>query len=352
MIFDLIVFVFVFGLLLIPHELGHFLCARHEGIRVERFSIGFGPSLFRFRWKDTLFLVCLIPLGGYVKMAGDERDKCQGKDDEFFSKPVGRRAKVVFCGPLANIVLGFFIFWLVFMIGVPSLKPIVGKVLKDYPAYKAGIRENDYIISINDKKVEDWMEVSNLIKKSRKEKIKITVLRDGKEKDIFVLAQKKEIKDIFGRTHSYPFVGIAPSSQFRIIRYNPFSALLKSLEKVGYLIFLLFKSIIFILLGILPFKEAVAGPLGIYQITSQIAHQGFLPLLDAIGILSVILATINLFPIPVLDGGYLFFFLVEKIRKRPLSEKIENLVTQIGLALLIILFLLATYNDILRIWKR
>lgn len=352
MIFNLFAFLFVIGLLLIPHELGHFLAARLSGIKVERFSIGFGPPLFKFKWKETLFLVCLIPLGGYVKMAGEKREECQGKDYEFFSKPLGIRSRVVFSGPLANIVLGFFIFWIIFMIGVPILQPVVGDVLKDYPAYEAGIKKGDYIISINGKKVENWFDVSKLIKENKGKYIEIVVLRNGEKKKIVVFPQIKKMKDIFGREREFPFVGIKASSQFKIVKFNPFVAFFKSLEKIGIITIMLFKSLFFIILGILPFKEAIAGPLGIFQITSQVAHQGILPLMDTVGILSIVLAIINLFPIPVLDGGYLVFFLIEKIRKRPLSEKTENLVIQIGMAILVILFILATYSDILRLWKR
>ncbi len=352
MIFNLLAFLFVIGLLLIPHELGHFLAARLSGIKVERFSIGFGPPLFKFKWKETLFLVCLIPLGGYVKMAGEKREECQGKTWEFFSKPVGVRAKVVFSGPIANIILGFIIFWIIFMIGVPIPKPIVGDVLKEYPAYKAGIEKGDYIISINGKDVEDWFDINRLIKENRKKYIEMVVLRKGRKKKIVISPQIKKMKDIFGRENKFPFIGIKASSQFKIVKFNPFVAFFKSLEKIGIITIMLFKSLLFIILGILPFKEAIAGPLGIFQITSQVAHQGILPLIDTVGMLSVVLAIINLFPIPVLDGGYLVFFLIEKIRKRPLSEKVENLVIQIGMAILVILFILATYSDILRLWKK
>ncbi len=351
MIFNILIFIFVLSLLIISHELGHFIAARSAGVKVERFSIGFGPPILKFRFKDVLFLVCLVPLGGYVKLAGEDREDLKGFEYEFFSKPVGIRSRIVFFGPLFNLILGFLIFWVIFMVGVPYPEPIVGKVLKNYPAYYAGIKEGDKILKVNRKRVETWFDVSELIKKSRDE-IEMVILRDGKELEIRIKPQEKEFKGVFGKTYIRPFVGIAPSEKFKIKRFNVLVALLKSIEKVYLLIWMMLKGIYFTILGIIPFKEAVAGPLGIYQITSQIAHQGLLPFFDFIGILSVSLAVINLFPLPVLDGGHLLFFLIEKIRGKPLPKRLEEAVNRIGMMILLFIMFLVIYNDILRIRGR
>ncbi|MFC1755142.1 RIP metalloprotease RseP, partial [Thermoproteota archaeon] len=154
-----IIFITILSILIFVHEMGHFLMARRQGIRVEKFSLGFGPQLFGFvRW-GTNFKICLIPFGGYVKMAGDSRQECKGESWEYFSKSPGQRAKVVFCGPLFNYILAILFLWVVYCVGYPQLSPVIGEVIDGKPAQEVGIKVDDRIIEINGKKIKYWEDV-------------------------------------------------------------------------------------------------------------------------------------------------------------------------------------------------
>ena len=156
---DIVVFVIVLSVLIVIHEFGHFLVARKSGVRVEKFAIGFGKELLKIKGKETDFSICLFPLGGYVKLAGENRAELKGADNEFFSQPASTRIKIVFAGPLFNYILAFMLFWLIAMLGFPYHDNVVGKVLDGYPAKEAGVKENDRIVEVNGKKVADWYDL-------------------------------------------------------------------------------------------------------------------------------------------------------------------------------------------------
>ncbi len=344
---NFLIFIVILSVLIISHELGHFIAARLSKIKVEKFAIGFGPPLIKFKVKETYILICLIPLGGYVKLAGDTKSEHKGFDYEFLSKPCGVKARVVLFGPLFNYLLAFLIFWGIFVLGCPYPTTLVGKVLDGYPAKTAGIREGDRILEVNGEKVDNWLQLQEKIKKS-KDKVVFTILRGGEIVKIKVVPTKEKMQDILGRKRERVVVGISASSEVKIVRENFIVAFFKGGGRVVYLTWLVIQGLFLTITGRVPLKEAVAGPVGIYYITQQTAKLGGIALLNLMGILSVTLAVINLFPVPVLDGGHLFFFLIEKIRGKPMSEKWENLITQIGLALIISLAVFVFYNDIIR----
>ncbi|UCG35027.1 MAG: RIP metalloprotease RseP [Candidatus Omnitrophota bacterium] len=344
---NLIIFILILSVLIVVHEFGHFLAARRNGVRVERFSIGFGTPIFKRKGKETDFWICAFPLGGYVKLAGDMRSEYHGHPFEFLSKPIGIKMKIVFFGPLFNFIFAFILFWVMGVVGFPYPDTVVGKVLEEYPAYEAGIQENDKVIEINDEKVQNWFEMSEKIYRSQ-EMITLKIERDGQILDFKVPLKEKEISDAFGRKRTVPIVGISASSKIKIVKYNFFHAFFKGVEATLRTAFFIVKGFTFMILGIVPFKEAVAGPLGIFYITSEALKIGIVAILHLMAVLNVSLTIVNLIPLPLLDGGHLFLFFIEKIRKKQISERTEDFITQLGFILIAFLIVFVFYNDVIR----
>lgn len=330
------------------HEFGHFFMARRLGIKVEKFSLGFGPQIFGFKFKDVNFKICLIPFGGYVKLSGDSRQDYRGQSNEYLSKKPLDRAKVVFFGPLFNYILAFLFLWLVYCIGYPQVSTTVGEVMDDMPAKEAGILENDKIIQINGKKVRFWIDVLANIKGENRDKIELKVLRNGQEINFSIVPIKKQEKDLFGKERKVSLIGIVPSSEIIEERYNIFVAFGVSLYTTLKLTYFTFKSIFSLILGHLSLKEAVTGPVGIFNITSQAAKYGFNALLHVTSMLSLALAIFNVLPIPVLDGGHLLFLGIEQLRRKPLNQKLEQRITDVGFGFILILAIFILFNDLIR----
>ncbi len=351
---NFIIFIIIVGILIIVHEFGHFIAARKSGVKVEKFAIGFGPVLFTIKGKNTDFLICLFPLGGYVKMAGENRLETKGLADEFFSKPVLTRMKIVFAGPFFNYFFAFLLFWIIAVIGFPYIEPIVGKVKEGFPAQSAGLKEGDRILSVNGKKVEHWLDMTQLIRES-KNSVFLDIDRQGQKLSLKVPLEKAEGGDEFGRKKSVAVIGIEASSKVKIIKYNLFQGALKAFETVVGLTVLTIKGFFYMVAGTLSPKD-VAGPLGIYYITSQTIKLGIVAILNLMAILNVSLAIVNLLPLPVFDGGHIFLLFIEKIRRKPISEKTDILLTRVGIAIIGILMIFVFYNDIVnfgsKIWGK
>ncbi|NQU74070.1 MAG: RIP metalloprotease RseP, partial [Candidatus Omnitrophica bacterium] len=200
--FSIIAFLFVLSVLIVIHEFGHFIAARKQGVKVEKFSFGFGPKLFGIKRGDTEYVISLVPLGGYVKLAGDEPTCAEGKPWEFLSKSVGQRFSIIFLGPLLNYVLGFLLFWMVFFIGSPTLTNKVGDVLKDYPAHSSDIAKGDRIISVDGEPTKYWDELTEIIHNKKEGKLVLVIerpVRSGvRTLEIDVTPKRREITDIFG----------------------------------------------------------------------------------------------------------------------------------------------------------
>lgn len=351
---NLIIFILILSILIVVHEFGHFLAARRNGVRVERFAIGFGTPIFKRKGKETDFWICAFPLGGYVKLAGDTRSEYHGEPFEFLSKPVGVKMKIVFFGPLFNFIFAFILFWVMGVVGFPYPDTVVGKVLEDYPAYEAGIKENDKVLEIDGEEVQNWFEMSEKIYRSQ-DSITLKIERDAKLLNFKVPLKEKEVSDAFGRKKTVPIIGISASEQIKIVQYNFFTAFFKGVEATFRTAFFIIKGFVFMILGIVPFKEAVAGPLGIFYITSQALKIGIIAILNLMAVLNVSLTIVNLIPLPLLDGGHLFLFLIEKIRKRQISERTEDFITQLGFIFILFLIIFVFYNDVVRfgskIWQ-
>ncbi len=348
-----IVVIVVFSILIIVHEFGHLIMAKRCGVKVERFSIGFGPKVMSLKVGETEYRVSLVPLGGYVKLAGEtHEDRPTGEPGEFLSKPPGKRFLILIFGPFLNYVLGFLLFSAVFMIGSPVPTNMVGGVLDDYPAKRAGIKPGDKVIAIDGQRIEYWNELTSAIREKLDDKLTMEIVRDGRILELKLEPKIEEHKDIFGKMIKVPIAGITASDEMVYMKYGPLESFYRGAEKTLELSSLTLRAIWSLITNRLSVKESVSGPIGIFKMTAVAAKQGILPLLSFMGLISISLAIFNIFPIPVLDGGHILFLIIEKIRRRPLSPKVQEIAMHIGLGLLVMLMLFVSYYDILRFFKR
>jgi regulator of sigma E protease len=346
--------IFVLGILVFVHELGHFLVAKKSGIRVERFSLGFPPKMIGKKIGDTEYCISWIPLGGYVKMAGEEpdRDEIKGEPWEFMSKQVGIRALVVAAGPIMNFLLAIFVFWgIVFFEGRQEIhedSPQVGLVAPGGPADKAGIKPGDTVISVNGVKVANFRDMAQLIYQQVEKPIEVKWIHEGKEVSAQITTFKDKVLNEKGETKEVGKIGIGPS--YTTVKVGLFKSFV---DGVNTTIFILVESIKFIV-GLITGTASIkllGGPLFIVQTAGETAKSGFVNLLSFLALLSVNLSFINVLPIPVLDGGHLLFLAIEKIKRSPLTLKQRATAQQIGFAFLILLMIFITYNDLLRLLR-
>lgn len=349
MIISLAVFLVIFGVLIVIHEFGHFITAKKLGVRVERFSLGFGRALFSRKSAGTEYSINAIPFGGYVKLAGDTPEERKGLPDEYLSQSIGARAAIIFCGPLLNYILGFLCFWLIFFAGYPTMTTRVGGLLDDYGAKEAGIKPGDTIISVSGNKVAYWEDLQKLIQEQKDAGVvKFSVLRDGKEMDLNVKIKKKEMTDLIGTKTSIGLVGITSGDEVVKVRHGFWQSCGLGAEKTLSLTAMTYKALWRMITGKLSFRESVSGPLGIFYITSKAAQLGIIAVLHLVAVLNISVAIFNLLPLPVLDGGHLALLVLEKIRRRPLNIKVEQALTRIGFALIITLAITVTYFETVR----
>lgn len=342
-----LVFLLVLSVLVVVHEFGHFIVARFVGIRVEKFSIGFGPVIFGKKFGDTDFCFSILPLGGFVKLAGENPEEATGKEWEFNSKTLGRKLAVVLAGPVMNAFLAFVFFSFVFLVGNPTLTNKIGRVLEDSPAQAAGLLEGDRIVSIGGEKVSTWEELLKAIRAGGA-KLDFTVERGSETLAVSVEPVKKEARDILGRKTRQAFIGVAPSNEMVPVKNGFFKAVYMGLERVIVLTGMIFYSLGLMITGAMPFKDSLTGPIGIFFMTQQAAHMGIVYLLYFMGSLSVSLFVLNLLPIPVLDGGHVLFILIEKIKGSPLKESVKERMTQGGLVALLALMGFVILQDVHR----
>ncbi len=346
---SLLVFLFVLGILIIVHEFGHFIIAKRIGVKVEKFSLGFGPQILVKKKKDTEYSISAIPLGGYVKLAGDNLEDYKGNRDEYFAQPPGKRFWIIIFGPLLNYMLGFLFFWVIFFAGYPTLTTSVGGLIDDFGAKEAGIQIGDKITAVDGKRVDFWEDLQSVIQtKKEAAVVRLSILRDNQEYAIDVNIKEKKLDDILGQKRSVGLLGITPSEDIVKVRHGILKSFLLGLHKTWDLTALTYKALWRMVTGKLSMRESITGPLGIFYITSKAASLGIIAVLHLIAVLSVSLALFNLLPLPVLDGGHILFLGLEKIRGKTLSLKIERLISQIGLSLIVGLAIIVTYNDILR----
>ncbi|PMQ01867.1 MAG: RIP metalloprotease RseP [Dictyoglomus sp. NZ13-RE01] len=345
---SLIWFLLVFAVLTIPHEFGHFITAKLFGVRVYEFAIGFGPKIVEFSKKATKYTLRLIPIGGFVRMAGidDLNEEVDIPEEEKFTqKSPGRKILILLSGPLMNFVLAIFVFTLVFLLGVPYPIPKVKDVISGKPAYLAGIRPGDRIVSINGIKIQDTETAVKIIREAvpSKDKINPIVLEIEREGNILYFKVTPE----WDEERKGGFIGIA--FDYEIKKYPLFLAIKEGFNAFVTVIALIFTVIIMLFKGAQGIT--VTGPIGIAKLTGEAASSGYQTLLNFIGLFSVQLGIFNLIPFPALDGGRILFVIIEKIRGRPIETKKEEIVHWIGLLILLFLMLLVTFFDIKRLGK-
>ncbi len=438
----------IFAILIIVHETGHFLMAKRAGVRVIRFSVGYPPKLFGIRRGQTEYAVSATPLGGYVRMLGDEvaedpnnetlegylrelqadlleamrrrgsaashgadpddalltlahrlasslgdanaaeaifgrplrRDEALLLDEvgrrgsvaeaikalvetrpaamlecfraqAFPTQSLSRRALIVLAGPLANILFAPLLMAVVYIYGVPYLLPILGAVKDGLPAYAAGLRTGDTVLSVNGQKVASWLDLSDAIKESNGARLKIDLRRpvsDGPARllSVFVTPVQQKEETIYGSKASLWIIGVLPHGEEGVRHYGPVRAVSESLVATSQLTWQLIKGVGMILNGSTPAREALGGPIMIAKLAGKEARQGFADVAGFTVMLSLELGIINLLPVPLLDGGHLFFFLIEGVRGKPLQLRHREFAMQVGLLLLVALMTFVIVNDI------
>ena len=345
-----VTFLLVLGVLIFFHELGHYTVARLCGVEVQTFSLGFGPKLWTKKWGATEYCLSAFPLGGYVRLLGDdptEEVAPEDKERSFLAANLSKKIAIVVAGPFFNFILAFFVFFGLFMTGVPLLTPDVGEVDEGSAAALGGILAGDKIVSINEKPITHWEEIRETLQESNGSALRFVILRTGAEKVLTISPMQKEVKDIFGDSKPIWIIGVMPAKTQFIKRYDPVRAFGFGLARTGQMIALNTIGIFKLIAGKIS-SDNIGGPILIAKMAADQAEQGFLNILLFTAMISINLGVINLFPVPVLDGGHLLFFLIEAIIRRPLSIKAREMASQIGLFLLVSLMVFAFYNDIMR----
>ncbi len=340
------------GILIFVHELGHFIVAKLMKVKVLKFSLGFGPKVIGRKIGETEYLISSFPLGGYVKMLGEEGVEEIPEEEKpraYNYQPVWRRFLIVSSGPLFNLLFASLIFALIFMVGFPVLLPQVGEVMPDSPAVKVGLLKGDTITEIEGRPINRWDEMTEIIHKNPGRELLVKIKRDNQTIQFKITPEKKEVPNIFGEKKEVGLIGIKPLGATRIERVALHKAVINGIEKTWDISVLTVVSIIKLIQRIIP-AETIGGPILIFQMAGQEAAHGPLSFFTFMAIISINLGVLNLLPIPILDGGHIIFLLIEAVRRKPLSEKVIMVAQRVGLAIIITLMVFAFYNDIMRLF--
>jgi len=368
--------VIVLGVLIFVHELGHFLVAKLFNVKVEKFSLGFGPRLVGRKIGETEYLVSAFPLGGYVKMfgeggfiegggshhpameAGEENSAGEApvlqrelteeeKTRSFAHKPPLARIAIVMAGPVFNLLFAWLAFIVLCMTGVPSVTSRIGEVLKDKPAAKAGMQKNDVITAINGKAIVHWEDVAEAIAAAKGKPVVVSIKRNTADMQFAITPEPRISKNLFGEKVNGFAIGVASAGEIVTEHFGPVQAISKGTVQTGKVIEITVMSLVKLAQRVVPL-DTLGGPIMIAKMAGETAQAGGSSFLAFMALLSVNLGVLNLLPVPVLDGGHLFFFFWELVFRRPVSQKAREYAQQVGLMLLLGLMLLAFYNDIIR----
>lgn len=332
----------VFGILVLVHELGHFVMAKKTGMFVKEFAIGFGPQLIRKKIGDTVYSLRCIPLGGFNDIAGMDPSDDEAGDRSYFRKPIFQRMLVIVAGAAMNLILPIFLFWgLIYFNGVanPSPEPVLGEVVENTPAARAGLKNGDRIIRMDDKAINSWQDFTSVVKDGAGHTYRVVLERDGKQ-------QETTLTPEYNEQAKRALVGVR--SDVVIEKVGLGEALVMAVDRNFRIISRMISGIGEIIFG--GAAGDVSGPIGVIQMTGEMAEAGMLPLLNFAALLSLNLGIVNLLPIPALDGGHFVMLLLEAVRGKPLGEEALGNIQMIGIACLVTIMLFATKNDIVRIF--
>ncbi len=358
-------FLCVLTIVVFIHELGHFLVARWCGVSVDAFSIGFGPELFgRNDRHGTRWRVAAIPLGGYVKFKGDDSvastpdsDALEAMSEEeraktFPAKNVAQRAAIVAAGPIANFILAIVIFAIFFGVyGKQMVAPRIDSVVPGSAAAEAGLEPGDLILSIDGTKIESFSDIQRIVTVNAGVPMHMTIERDGQKIGREVTPKLREIEDRFGNKNSVGLLGVQRSTEASDIvvkHYPPYEAVVMGMAETWDIIVRTGQYLGGVITGRQP-ADQLGGPIRVAQISGQVASLGIIPLIHMMAFLSVSIGLINLVPVPMLDGGHLLFYAIEAVRGRPLSERTLEMSFRVGVAIVLTLMVLVTWNDIMNL---
>ncbi len=345
--------IFVLGILIFIHELGHFAVAKWVGIRVERFSLGFPPNIFSRKKGETEYCIGVIPLGGYVKMAGEQpNEEATGSPDEFMSKSVAQRAAVIFAGPFMNYVLAIALLAGIFFFGGRALvdenRVLVGELTEAGPAAEAGLASGDEIVAINGEPIANFDSLRIRINAFVEEPLTLTWISGGDTITREITTMASPLPNMDGGVDTVGIIGF----QQKIIGYERYGlgeSITRGFTTTHELVYLTVRFVKQLVTAQVSVKM-VGGPLFIAQQSGREAEKGAASLFFFMALLSVNLAVLNILPIPVLDGGHLVFLAIEKIKGSPVSVRARMIAQQVGVVLLLSLIVFVTYNDVLRVF--
>jgi regulator of sigma E protease len=351
---SIVVAIVILGLLIFVHELGHFAVAKWAGVMVTRFSLGFGPRVIAWRRGDTEYAISAVPLGGYVKMLGDDPEEEVSAYDRaraFSVQPLAKRAAIVLAGPLMNLLTAFVAFTVVFAIfgaGSPSGAPRIGGVMAGMPAAEGGLRRGDTVLAIDGKSIATWEELAETVRASGGLPVRLTVRREsGEVEELVVTPEERPERSAFGEVVGRAYlIGIE-----RFVEIEPVSVVTAvglGAYQTWFWTKMTLLSIVKIFQGVVSARD-LGGPILIVQAAGQQAELGVEYLIRFLGLISVNLGVLNLLPIPILDGGHLLFFAFEAVRGRPLAVRSREMAQQVGLFILLLLMVFVFFNDISRL---
>lgn len=347
---SLIAVIVLLGVLIFIHELGHFLAARIFGVGVLKFSLGFGRKIFGKKIGETEYVLAWIPLGGFVKLLGESDSEGLSEEDKkrsFTNQSTWKKMMIIFFGPLFNFLLAILIFIVIFMYGIPNLIADIGEVQKDSPAMSAGLQSGDKIITVDGKKIIYWDELKPTIAEGKGKEVKLNVERGKEQKQFSIKPKLSKTKDIFGEEIETYLIGVSPSGKFITERKNPIEAIGAAFTKTWEISKLTVLAVIKMFEGVIS-PRTLGGPIFIAQVAGAQVKEGIIPFILFMALLSINLGVINLFPIPVLDGGHIMFNLIELVIRREVSIKVKEIAQQIGFVLLAMLMIFVVMIDIER----
>ena len=361
---NLFSFIAIISLIVFIHEFGHFIVARWCGVKIEEFAIGFGKKIFGFRdKKGTQWKFCILPFGGYVKMYGDKNGASipdieliknmspQDRKISFLGKNVYQRIAIVGAGPIANFILAIFIFTYLFNVnGISQIEPVVSEVVKNSASFEAGIKKGDRILSIDNKEIEDFQDIRNIVVTGLEEDLNFIIQRDGKELNIKISPKTISQKDMFGDDVKMRSIGLIAENVVKK-ELSLIESFVEANKETLNISKSIFKTLGQLITGQRSVKE-LGGPVKIAKYSGKTMDMGLVVVAWFMAMISINLGVMNLLPIPVLDGGHLFYYFIEAIKGKPLSQKVQTYGYNFGLAIVLSLMIFTTLNDIFQLFYK